>query len=83
MRTLTQYKPKRPLGVVRWVDPVLRVQKRWYAKFHGDYANLLFLGGYVGHCVTDDLVTDRDSRHGDVIWTNPNLYWGYPPPGWR
>ena len=52
-------------------------------KFHGDYANLLFLGGHVGHCVTDDLVTDCDSRHGDVIWTNPNLYWGYPPPGWR
>ncbi len=48
-------------------------------KFHGDYANVLYLNGAVGHCKTDDLVTDRDFRHGRIIWTNPKLYWGYQP----
>ncbi len=52
-------------------------------KFHGDYANVLYIGGSVGNCETDDLVTNRDFRHGDVIWTRPTLYWGYPPPGWK
>jgi type II secretory pathway pseudopilin PulG len=51
-------------------------------RFHGDYANVLYLTGRVGSCKTDDLVTDRDFRHGDVIWDNPRLYWGYPPPSW-
>jgi hypothetical protein len=49
-------------------------------EFHGDYANVLYLTGRVGHCKTDDLVTDRDFRHGNVIWDCPQLYWGYPPP---
>lgn len=49
-------------------------------EYHGDYANLLFIDGSVGHCTTDDLVTNRDFKHGKVIWTNPRLYWGYPRP---
>ncbi len=48
-------------------------------KFHGDFANVLYLSGAVGNCKTDDLVTDRDFRHGRIIWTSPKLYWGYPP----
>ncbi len=49
-------------------------------QFHGDYANVLFLNGTVGHVTTDDLVTDRDFRHGDIRWMQPHLYWGYKPP---
>jgi len=52
----------------------------YIGKFHGDYANVLYLDGRVEHCTTDDLVTDRDFRHGQVVWDNPKLYWGYPPP---
>jgi len=49
-------------------------------RFHGDYANILHLDGKVIHCKSDDLVTDRDFRYGDMIWTHPELYWGYVPP---
>jgi len=49
-------------------------------KFHGDYANVLYLSGAVDHCTTDDLVTNRDFRRGEIIWDHPKLYWGYPPP---
>lgn len=49
-------------------------------KFHGDYANILYLSGEVGNCEADDLITDGDNRLGKMIWTNPNLYWGYLPP---
>jgi hypothetical protein len=56
---------------------------RHVGKFHGDYANVLYLTGHVGNCETDDLVTDRDFRHGDVIWYHHQLYWGYPPPSRR
>lgn len=49
-------------------------------RFHGDYANVLYLTGRVGHCKTDDLVTNRDFDHGDIVWDHPMLYWGYPPP---
>lgn len=52
-------------------------------EFHGDYANILYINGGVGHCTIDDLVTDRDNRYGDIIWDRPHLYWGYPPPGRR
>lgn len=52
----------------------------YIGKFHGDYANVLYLDGRVGKCTTDDLVTDRDFRQGDIIWDHPKLYWGYPPP---
>ena len=52
----------------------------YIGKFHGDYANILYLSGRVGNCKTDDLVTDRNFRHGEVIWDNAKLYWGYPPP---
>ncbi len=73
-----------PAGKPR--DVATKYQMDWKGKrpgrFHGDYANILYLSGRVGHCKTDDLVTDRDFRHGDIIWDNPKLYWGYPPPGW-
>jgi hypothetical protein len=49
-------------------------------KFHGDSANVLYLNGAVGHCRTDDLVTGRNFRDGDVRWNHPELYWGYRPP---
>ncbi len=49
-------------------------------EYHGDYANLLFIDGSVGHCTTDDLVTDRDFKKGKVVWTGSHLYWGYPRP---
>jgi hypothetical protein len=53
---------------------------RRMGKFHGDYANVLYLTGDVGHCRTDDLVTGRDFRGGDIVWNNAQLYWGYRPP---
>ncbi|MHC4696401.1 MAG: type II secretion system protein [Planctomycetota bacterium] len=49
-------------------------------KFHGDYANILYLDGRVSSCTTDDLVTNQDHVRGDMIWTRPGLYWGYKPP---
>jgi len=51
------------------------------ARFHGDYANILYLDGAVTHCNTDDLVADKDLRHGAIRWDHPRLYWGYPPVG--
>lgn len=48
-------------------------------KFHGDYANILFVNGTVAHVTTDDLVTDKDFRYGDIRWNHPRLYWGYTP----
>ena len=50
--------------------------------FHKDYANVLYLTGAVAGFGARDFVTDGDYRYGDVIWTHPELYWGYlPPPG--
>ena len=49
-------------------------------RFHGDYANLLYLHGGVGNCRTADLVTDNDFKDGDIIWRHSRLYWGYRPP---
>lgn len=49
------------------------------AQFHGDYANILYLDGAVTYCSTDDLVTDKDFRRGDIVWNHPRMYWGYPP----
>ena len=51
-----------------------------YDKFHGDYANILYLDGAVTHCDTEDLFADRDMRFGDIRWEHPRFYWGYPPP---
>ncbi len=48
-------------------------------RFHGDYANVLYLTGAVSHCMTDDVVADKDFRHGAVHWRHPRLYWGYVP----
>jgi len=49
-------------------------------RFHGDYANVLFLNGTVGHVTTDDLVTNHDFKNGTIRWNHPSLYWGYTPP---
>lgn len=51
----------------------------YLGKFHGDYANVLYLTGVVGNCKTDDLVSEHDFRRGDIVWEHPRLYWGYPP----
>lgn len=73
--------PNSPAGTPRSVATMYqRYRGRPVGKFHGDYANILYLSGSVGNCSTDDLVTDRDFRHGDIVWDNPRLYWGYPPP---
>lgn len=50
-------------------------------RFHGDFANFLFLDVSVFSFTTSDLVAGRDLRHDAVIWNHPQLYWGYPPPG--
>ncbi len=72
-----------PAGTPRDVATVFQ-RDDWYdtpiGQFHGDYANLLYLDGAVGNCTTDDLVTDRDFEDGEIMWTTPHLYWGYPPP---
>jgi len=47
------------------------------AKFHGDFANILYLHGGVTDCRTADLVVDHDNRFGRVIWNHPRFYWGY------
>jgi hypothetical protein len=53
---------------------------RTLAKFHGDYANLLYLHGGVTHCKAADLVSAGDNLRGGIIWDHPRLYWGYRPP---
>lgn len=74
--------PNSPAGTPRSV--ATQFQRTFNGKrmgqFHGDYANVLYLDGSVGNCQTDDLVTDRDFRDGDIVWKHPRLYWGYPPP---
>ena len=49
-------------------------------KFHGDYANILYLSGEVANCTTDDLVTDHNFQEGKIVWENRKLDWGYRPP---
>lgn len=49
------------------------------AKFHGDFANILYLAGGVINCKTAELYSDRDNRRGNIVWDHPRLYWGYPP----
>ena len=72
--------PNSPAGTPR---NVANMHQRWkdrpLGEFHGDYANLLYLNGGVTHCTSDDLVTDRDFRHGKILWHHPNLYGGYRP----
>lgn len=55
-----------------------RFRGGFVGKFHGDYANVLYINGAVRNCSTDDLVTNRDFAHGEIIWNHPDLYWGYP-----
>ncbi len=73
--------PNSPAGTPRKVATMYYrdFRDRPGGKFHGDYANILFLTGAVDHCKADDLVTDRDFRHGQIIWDHPRLYWGYTP----
>ncbi len=73
--------PNSPAGTPRNVATMYQRDYRggYIGKFHGDYANVLYLTGAVGNCKTDDLVTDRDFKQGDIIWEHPRLYWGYPP----
>ncbi len=73
--------PNSPAGTPRNVATMYQRDRDGglVGKFHGDFANVLYLSGAVGNCKTDDLVTDRDFRHGRIIWTSPKLYWGYPP----
>ncbi|MBI4718619.1 MAG: type II secretion system protein [Planctomycetes bacterium] len=52
-------------------------------RFHGDYANFLYLSGGVAGFSTADLVADNDLRYGAINWHHPALYWGYPPPEWQ
>jgi len=74
--------PNSPAGTQRNV--ATEFQRDWdgqeAGRFHGDYANVLYLDGHVAACTADRLVTDRDHRYGEMIWTDPNLYWGYKPP---
>ena len=74
--------PNSPAGTPRSVATMYqRHYKGGHAgKFHGDYANVLYINGAVGNCTTDRLVTDRDFRYGRIIWDDPGLYWGYLPP---
>jgi type II secretory pathway pseudopilin PulG len=52
-------------------------------KFHGDYANFLYLHGGVDAFATADLVENADLRRGPIRWLHPQLYWGYPASsGW-
>jgi len=48
--------------------------------FHKNLANVLYLDGSVASFHAQDFVTGGDFRDGDVIWTHPQLYWGYRPP---
>jgi type II secretory pathway pseudopilin PulG len=74
--------PNSPAGTPR--DVATSYQRDFTGKpvaaFHGDYANLLYLHGGVTSATTEDLVTDKDFRRGNVVWDHPRLYWGYLPP---
>ena len=54
-------------------------QGRRLGKFHGDYANFLYLDGGVAHFRAADIVTDNDFQNGQIIWHRSGLYWGYVP----
>ncbi|MFQ5461086.1 MAG: type II secretion system protein [Phycisphaerae bacterium] len=73
--------PNSPAGTPRSVANRFQrdFQGRRMGRFHGDYANVLYLDGAVADCRADDLVHDRDFRHGSVIWTRRKLFWGYRP----
>lgn len=60
-------------------DVATMYQQGGRARFHGDFANILLLTGAVTDCTTDDLVTNRDFKKGDIVWNHPRLYWGYRP----
>ncbi len=74
--------PNSPAGTPR--DVATKYQRTWSGRpagrFHGDYANVLYVDGGVNHVTTGDLVTNHDFRHGKIVWYHPRLYWGYAPP---
>ncbi len=49
------------------------------SRFHDGGANVLFLSGAVEWFHVTRFVTDGDWRNGDIIWDDPDLYWGYTP----
>ncbi len=53
---------------------------RRMGEFHGDYTNVLCLSGGVVALTTDDIVSDKDFRYGEIQWSHPRVYWGYPRP---
>ena len=73
--------PNSPAGTQR--DVATKFQRNRHnapvGEFHGDFANILFLDGAVSNRTTDDLVTNRDFRRGDLVWDLPELYWGWVP----
>jgi len=65
----------RDVATEHYTDP----QGRRLGRFHGNYANLLYITGGVTNAVTDDLYSNLDNRHGEIRWTHSRLYWGYRP----
>ena len=53
---------------------------RSLGKFHGDFANILYLNGGVTNCKAADLYENRDNLRGKIRWEHPRLYWGFPRP---
>lgn len=74
--------PNSPAGTPR--DVSTSFQKSYdgmpLPSVHGDYATIGYLDGRAGKAITDDLVSERDFRHGEIMWRHPRLYWGYLPP---
>ena len=55
-------------------------QKDVATKFHGNFANVLYLEGAVANFRSVDFVENGDFRRPKPIWNHSNLYWGYTPP---
>ncbi len=49
-------------------------------QFHGDFANVLYLGGGVAGFRQEDFLTDTKYGIPASRWRHPHLYWGYLPP---
>ena len=47
--------------------------------FHGGSANVLFLAGNVNHFPAKRFVVDGDWKRRQIVWDDPDLYWGYLP----
>ncbi len=53
---------------------------RAVGRFHEGFANVLFLTGRVEPFSVERCVVGGDWRNGQIIWDDPDLYWGYLPP---